>query len=572
MFGIRLKISYNALIQLGVITLLIIINYSVVSYYDSDLSEVEKTVDLVESNGTYSQQITLYAGYVLQGQEDYRQKLSDAISKYNEHLSVLRSGGKSPENGSYISPVPQDLMNGYFKPVENLWQNYKRNATVIAERKRLLNDKSLNPEIEEAYKYLKKNNEKLLERNNRLVEGYLDYFDDKQSDRDGMFFTIFIINLFFIVLMFLFIIYNVSRPISKLNEMKTIISEGNFDRTIDYRRNDELGDVGKSINSLFQNLRNATDFILAMGEGKLDTDYQRPEGTDAAHDRLGTALLEMRAKMIEVAEADRQRSWASEGLAKFADIFRAHSDSEDFTYVIISNLVQYVGANQGGLFIVEDEKDETSHLELVAAYAYEKRKYMTKRVDKGEGLVGEAYQEGNLIYVTDVPDDYVNITSGLGEANPRSILLVPLKLNDVVYGVVELASFQEFAPYHIEFVERLGESIASTFASVKTSRQTQKLLRESIQLSEQMKAQEEEMRQNLEELVATQEEVQRKNKLMEEQKEELETALQDERYKVEMLETQQKGLEMKIEAIQEKLKEVEQENQIMKGQSTQWQD
>ncbi|NJO00967.1 MAG: GAF domain-containing protein [Bacteroidia bacterium] len=410
----------------------------------------------------------------------------------------------------------------------------------------------------------------MLERNNILVRGYLSYFDDRQKSRDTAFLTIFIINLISIVLMVIFILRNVSRPISRLNEMKTIISEGNFDRKIDYRRSDELGEVAKSINSLFENLRNATDFIIAIGEGKLDTEYQRPAETDAQHDRLGTALLEMRDKMSQVAEADRQRNWASEGMAKFAEIFRTHSDSEDFTYIIISNLVKYVDANQGGLFIVEDDRDEDSHLELVAAYAYEKRKYLSRRINKGEGLVGEAYQEGNLIYMTDVPNNYLHITSGLGEANPRSILLIPLKLNDEVYGVVELASFDAFEPYQIDFVERLGESIASTFASVKTSRQTQKLLRESIQLSEQMRAQEEEMRQNLEELVATQEEVQRKNRLIEDQKSELEQTLIEEKRKVELLESQQRGLDMKIQMLQDRIQELENENILIKKQREQW--
>ncbi len=564
MFGIKFNIEFSVFIQLVVIGALITGNFIVVRQFDQNLSEIEKTVDLVESNGTYSQQIPLFGRLIYDGQEKYRQDLLEAIDKFQIHLRILKEGGKSTEHDTEIAPIPASLVNGYFNPVENLWKEYQEQGLVVARNEILLPDSTLNPRVEEAYNFLMANQDKMLERNNKLVKAYLEYFDGQQNNRDWTFFGVFAINMVALVLTFIYIRYYVSRPISKLNEIDAIISEGNFDRKIDYKRSDELGKVANSINTLFQNLKNATDFIIDIGEGKLDTEYQRPTETDAQHDRLGAALLEMRDKMREVNEADRQRNWVSEGLAKFADIFRTQSDSDDFTYIIISDLVSYVEANQGGLFIVEDEKDEESHLELVAAYAYQKRKYLEKSIAKGEGLVGEVYQEGNTVYMTEVPDNYVHITSGLGEANPRSLLLVPLKLNDEIYGVVELASFSVFEPYKIEFVEKLGESIASTFASVKTSRQTQKLLRESIQLSEQMKAQEEEMRQNLEELVATQEEAQRKYHVIEEQKIDLEHNLEQEKFKNATLESQIKRTEIKTDAQEERIKELEVEIQLLR--------
>lgn len=568
-YRFRLSIQNSVFLQLAIIAGLIGFNFAIVQFYDSYLSEVEKTVDLAESNGTFSQQIPLYAKFIREGKMQYSRPLYDAIDDFNRHIGVLKQGGISPEDGSLIAPIPPQLINGFFRPVEIFWQEYQQNAKNIADaaeqNKVFLEDKTIAPQVEEDYKALIRNHQRMLEKNDKLVKAYLSYFDAQQENRDFIFGTVVIINIFFILLMIIYIIRNVVRPISKLNEIDKIISEGNFDRQIDYTRNDELGKVARSINSLFQNLRNATDFIINIGEGKLDTEYMSPTETEAKHDRLGAALLEMRHKMRQVNEADRQRNWVSEGLAKFAEIFRTYNESDDFTYIIISNLVKYVGANQGGLFIVEDEKDEDSHLELVAAYAYEKRKYVQKSIDKGEGLIGEVFQEGEMIYMTEVPDDYVHITSGLGDANPRSILLVPLKLNDEIYGVVELASFDVFEPYKIEFVKRLGESIASTFASVKTARQTQKLLRESIQLSEQMKAQEEEMRQNLEELVATQEEAQRKYHIAQEQKTDLEKEIERERMKLANLEAQLKRLENKNMVSEERIKELEIENEILKA-------
>ncbi len=571
-FRFRLNIQNSISLQLTVIAALIVFNFSVVQFFDSSLSEIEKTIDIAEKNSTYSQQIPYYAKLIHEGKDEFRLKLGEAIANFETNLNVLKNGGVSPaEKSVMIAKIPAELIPAYFTPLEQLWRTYKENAETIKKTDTKVTQSSSsieNIQFTNALRYLIQNSDRILERNNSLVSAYLTSFDKQQSFRDSVFISVFVVNIISILGMFAYVFYNVSRPISKLNEIENIINEGNFDRQIDYRRNDELGDVAKSINTLFRNLKNATEFIINIGEGKLSTEYQRPTGTDAKRDRLGTALLEMRDKMRLVNEQDGQRNWVSEGLAKFADIFQNKKDSQDFTYIIISELVKYVEANQGGLFIVEDEQEEDSHLELVAAYAFQKRKYLNININKGEGLIGEVYREGNKVYMTDVPEDYVNITSGLGDANPRCILMIPLKLNDEIYGVLELASFNYFEPYKIEFIEKLGESIASTFASVKNSQKNEKLLKDSLQLSEQMKAQEEEMRQNLEELVATQEEVQRKNQLIEEQKRQLEETLEDEKKKVRELEEQYKSLQIQYNALQKTLAEVESENQALQEGKT----
>ncbi len=302
---------------------------------------------------------------------------------------------------------------------------------------------------------------------------------------------------------------NITRPINYLRGLIDRLGKGDL-VSIEKSRfsNDEIGDMATSLSSMAKGFGENAVFAKNIGDGKYDSEFTPL----SENDTLGNALLEMRANLKKVAEDDKKRNWSTTGLAKFGDILRSYTDNfEKFADEIISNLVKYVEANQGALFIVETNNtdSEEEYMELAACYAWDKKKFLEKKIYKGEGLSGQAWIEGDVIYLTEVPNDYIAITSGLGEANPKSILIVPLKLNDEIHGVIEMASFKEYDEYEIEFVERIAENIASTISSVKVNERTQKLLEESTMMTEQMRAQEEEMRQNMEELQATQEKIQR---------------------------------------------------------------
>jgi hypothetical protein len=251
-----------------------------------------------------------------------------------------------------------------------------------------------------------------------------------------------------------------------------------------------------------------TGFIQAVSSG----DYSIELTSADEGDNLTRTLVDMRNKLRENADNDRKRNWSTSGVAQIGEILRTTGTSKDLYDRIIQFVVKYTKSNQGGLFILNDDNENDHFLELVSAYAFERKKFIEKRVGTTEGLIGQSFLEGARIYLTEVPEDYVNITSGLGGAVPTSLLLVPMKVNEKIYGVIELASFNKYEEYQIEVVEKFAESIGSTISSVKISESTKVLLEKTQQQAEEMRAQEEEMRQNMEELEATQEEMRRKEK------------------------------------------------------------
>lgn len=237
-----------------------------------------------------------------------------------------------------------------------------------------------------------------------------------------------------------------------------------------------------------------------------------------AHDKNAEAVrneeeLKKTLKEIEVARVeDDKRNWATTGLAEIAVLLQSKVDGTELYDRLISKIVNYTNINQGGLYVINDDDPENITIDLTAAYAYNRKKFMESSYKIGQGLIGQTYLEGETCYLKEVPQGYITITSGLGETTPSYVLIVPLKINDKIEGIIELASFNGFEPHHIKFLEKAGEAIASSIATTKVTSKTEELLSSSQQMTEEMRAQEEEMRQNMEELSATQEEMSRKER------------------------------------------------------------
>ena len=158
-------------------------------------------------------------------------------------------------------------------------------------------------------------------------------------------------------------------------------------------RNDEIGDMSAALNDLIDSFRSFTRFAREIGQGNYETHFTPLSDQDD----LGNSLLEMRDNLKTAAEEeekrkkeDEQRNWTSQGIAKFSEILRANNDNlEELSYQIIYNLVDYTKANQGGLFILNQDDENNNIIELKAAYAFNRRKYMERKIEMGE--IGRAH-------------------------------------------------------------------------------------------------------------------------------------------------------------------------------------
>ncbi len=279
-------------------------------------------------------------------------------------------------------------------------------------------------------------------------------------------------------------------------------------------KENEIRKIKKTINQLIDSFIRTSEFARRIGKGELNIEQEILQ----QRDMLGNSLLEMHRNLLQAREEekkrreeDAKRNWATRGLAELGEILRqSRGDIHEFSDNIIRNLTKYLHANQGGIFIINDADEHDVFIELLASYAYDKKRLLQRKIKPGRGLVGRCIQEKATVFMREIPENYITITSGLGESSPRNLLLIPLIFDDLVYGVIELASFRIFENYEIEFVEKFGESVAAAISNIKINIRTARLLEESNIKSKELAIQEKEMRQNVLDLQATQEESARK--------------------------------------------------------------
>ncbi len=260
-------------------------------------------------------------------------------------------------------------------------------------------------------------------------------------------------------------------------------------------------------------------FAKTIGEG----DYNAPFTISDEDDVLGKSLLVMRDNLLANNKKESEQSWITKGKDEVSYILRLHNNLEELSYEVLVKLINYISIIQGALYLYDDEKKT---LKNVATYAYNRKKFINQEFKIGQGLIGQCAYEKDIIYRTEIPDDYATITSGiLGDKKPKSIIIVPLITDEKLQGVIEFASIDEnISALTIRFLREMGEIIARTVFNLRINQKTEQLLLEAQQMTQELKENEEELRQNAEEMRATHEELEKSNIKLESKIQEVENA------------------------------------------------
>ncbi len=289
-------------------------------------------------------------------------------------------------------------------------------------------------------------------------------------------------------------------------------------------------DLTNNVNELAGNLtrqvRAIGDVATAVTKGDLTQSIAVEARGEVA--LLKDNLNQMIATLAETTRLNKDQDWLKTNLTRFTRMLQGQRDLLSVARQVLSELAPVVNAQVGTFYMAERDEDNT-FLKLFASYAYKERKNVANKFKMGEGLVGQAALEKKRIYINQVPTDYVLVSSGLGEAPPRSIVVVPILFEGDVKGVIELASFEQFTRIQLDFLEQLLESLGIVVATIEATMRTDELLRQSQSLAEELQTQQEELQQTNEELeekarqlTEQKLEVERKNHEVELAKQELE--------------------------------------------------
>lgn len=512
---------------LAALATVLLVNFCSILYFMSARNDNAAAIAVSGQNRMLTQRVAYLSERVVRG-HDVKKELRTNISTLDVAFEKLRNGGslKLGEH-TYQLSHPSEQQLDAIERAEASWTSLKTQAVAILTRPpfkdsvtyRVSDDSSkfqrssftagINPEFEKASIRLENQADPVIKPLEALTNFYVTEANAHRNFARNILLAITVFNIILLGWGINIFRRYVVTPISELNDIANRLEEGDLHINTKYDSTDELGTAIRNIKAATQHLEQAVTFAGQIGTGNFISDY-KPSGEK---DALGHSLLNMRNKLQEVNREDKKRNWATEGLAKFAEIVRDHQNHvEKLGDAVLENLVQYMEANQAALFLVNDDDIEQIHLQLISVYAWDRKKFGEKTIRKGEGLLGQVWLEKEFLYMTKLPSDFIQITSGLGKATPRTLMVVPLKLNDEVFGILEIASFREYETYERDFLIKLSELIGATISSAKINSRTSKLLEQSQTHADVMREQEEMMRQAMEEMQATQEEISRKEK------------------------------------------------------------
>ncbi|MEA3451235.1 MAG: GAF domain-containing protein, partial [Bacteroidota bacterium] len=293
-----------------------------------------------------------------------------------------------------------------------------------------------------------------------------------------------ILSLLLISLIIWTVLSIIIRPIKKTTEALKSLSLGviSDDIVVKYKSSDELGIMANAVNKLIKTLAHTQEFAHQIGQNNLQVEYKLLSEQDA----LGKSLIDMRNNLFDSKKEELQResenkqlNWLQEGIAQLNEILRDNNDNlQVLTYELIKFITKYTKSAQGGFYLLEKD-DDKQIIALKSAYAFDRKKEITAVIEIGEGLVGRAVKERRIVNINNLPNGYLQVRSGLGDASPNNLVIIPLMFEENVLGALELAGFSKYDDFYVDFLQQISVRISSSVSVLVKNLETEKLLKES---------------------------------------------------------------------------------------------
>ncbi|MGO4475191.1 response regulator [Massilia sp. 2TAF26] len=278
-------------------------------------------------------------------------------------------------------------------------------------------------------------------------------------------------------------------------------------------------DLTENVNQLAANLTNQMRAIGEVATAVTRGDLSRSITVEARGEMsyLKDNINEMIRNLKETTQKNAQQDWLKTNLARFTRLLQGQRDLQAVTKLILSELAPLITAHHG-VFYMMDSQESDARLRLIASYGYRSSRKLPTSFLPGEGLVGQCALEKTRIWLTDVPRDYIQVSSGLGAAPPTNIVVLPILFEQQVKAVIEIASLDRFTETHLSFLDQLMESIGVVLNTIEANSRTESLLTQSQSLAQELQQTNQELAEKARLLSEQNIEVERKNREVEQAK------------------------------------------------------
>lgn len=404
-----------------------------------------------------------------------------------------------------------------------------------------------------------------LDKANQKMSAFFTDFASEISDLIDFARLILVVSIIIVVILLstltmtltFFISNTISIPVLKVVDNIKDLARGDLTQKINIENRDEIGQLAHAANEMIDNLTSIARQANIIATG----DYSADLKPRSDRDTLGMAIQQMTVSLRRMSAEDERQNWHKSGINDLNNLIRGDQEIKGLSKKLITFLCKYLQVEMGVFYLLDKQNN---YFIQVAGYAFSRRKDISNIIKPGEGLVGQAAVENEILTLTEVPERYFPISSGLGHTVPRNVTVAPVSYQNEVIGVIELATLAEFSDKETEFLKVALENIGIAIHSAQTSNELKTLLEKTQLQAEELQVQQEELKQANEELEgqtralrqseatlqSQQEELRQTNEELEEQTKALKAS-------EDSLQTQQEELRVTNEELEERTKDLE---------------